>query len=190
MPEIDWLAIPTTSFSGMTRLNHTDNMPQPQYQAGVVVTTAIELDLVTFDIKDSTNTNCLSPTFYKTLPTASVMLRARGVEADGTVSTLGSTTWNHVGEVVVLSATYELEVSLAFEYEWTELYKYVYLEYVSVSNCTATAAGGTCTLHRMTNYNRQSTRVTGITTTATHLGTLPTWPTYANGDIESAGKFN
>ena len=190
MPEIDWVDIPTTAFRGMSRLNHVDNMPQPQYQAGVVATTAIELDVTSFVIKDSTNTDCLSPTFNKTLPNASVLLRAVGVKADGTLVTLGSHTWNHVGEVVVLSASYALEVSISFEFEWTEEYKYVYLEYTSLSNCTASAVGGTCTLHRLTNYNREENRVTGITTTPADLGTLPSWPTYANGDIESAGQFN
>ena len=177
--------------SSTVRLNHVDNMPNPQYDCSLNLSLLANVDALDEPvIKDSTDT-ALVTTLYQNLTSGSVTLKALGEKADGTASTLETVTHQVTTGNLRLSNSYSEQVSLCLSHRWLEDIKHVAYEISFAGSVTGYGdVEGYHTIHRRTNYQLSDVRVSGLKTTAADLGTLPTWPTYPNGWIESAGKFN
>jgi hypothetical protein len=68
---------------------------------------------------------------------------------------------------------------------WEEKHIFVFFE-IETDGTLANSGDGFCAIHRRTNYEVATGKHSGRLFSESDC-TLPAWPTYPNGDIESAG---
>jgi hypothetical protein len=167
-----------TDVIGLTRANHVDKMSQPQYQGSL-----------TYKVRQSlANTSSITidtTTLYKYA--RDTTLRVWGVESDGTETQIDSCTWDINPAALYDTATSSFETLYNVNFFWEEKYKFIYFD-IETDGTAFNDTSGTITLHRRTNFGGDSAFGNGQVTLPADL-TLPAWPTYPNGDIESAGIF-
>ncbi len=163
---------------GLTRANHVDLMAQPQYQGSLTF-------IIRQAFTDSDTIELDSTTLYKF--DYSTVLKVWGVEADGTETEIDNSTWQTSASALHDLSTSTFPTVYNVNFFWEEKYKYVYFDL----DTEATAfhePSGTISLHRRTNFGGDPTHSSGLVTQPADL-TLPAWPTYPNGDVESAGVY-
>jgi hypothetical protein len=167
-----------TNVIGLTRANHVDKMSQPQYQGSL-----------TLICKQSmTNTSSItldSTTIYKyNCPTT---LRVWGVDSAGAETLIDSSVWDTNISALHDASAGNFETVYNVNFFWEEKYKFIYFD-IETDTTGFGDITGTINLHRRTNFGGDSTYGNGQYTQPADL-TLPAWPTYPNGDTESAGIF-
>ena len=178
-PEVLANGVISGSKKGLTREGHVDNAPNPHYHGVVNLTNG-------FNVSNSGTTVIDGTTLYSY--SLSTELFAVGVEADLTETTISSSRWAIPSGTLLSGSSADFFGTYNLNFFWEEKYKWVYffLRLSSSVNDINSDTSGSLTLHRKPNYAGNTGSMSGKLTQASDF-TLPAWPTYPNGDIESAG---
>jgi len=174
----------TGTFSNRTPLQRGDqyypNRPNPQYSCNYVHHHRITFDS-TSDF-ETANSESNGVTLYVHNPRAT--FRVIGREADGTETVLRESEWWQT-KCLMTADRAAFMASFSGEFIWEEKHIFVFFE-IETDGDLDNSGCGFCAIHRRTNYENFTNHHSGKLFDEPDC-TLPPWPTYPNGDVESAG---
>ncbi len=185
-PEVEANNVISGAKKGLARVGHVDNAPNPQYHGVLNLVNQFNVSHSSTIVVDDAG----SPkTFYEYDLTTDLF--AVGVEANLAETVLASSRWEIPTGTLLSGASSDFYGKYSLNFFWEEKYKWVrfYLSLSSSVNNIDGDTSGSLVLHRKPNYAGDVNSMSGRLTQASDF-TLPAWPTYPNGDIESAGVKN